>query len=275
MKKFKHNKKRNTAFLYESLILEMTKAILENNKQKQHIAKKILQECFKKESMLLKDLRAYVALIETKGVDKDFATRILNEAKSSKNKIDKKQLFNEQNALINKIKDNFSDSFFSNFVPSYKHLASISQIFNTEMPIKSKILLENELIQMMVSGGKKVDLLPIDSLTYKIFIDKFNKEYSDKLLPEQKELLEKYIVSFKDNGVDLKFFLNEEVGRLKEEVEAICKEQSEDVVLTKQLVNVMEVLNGFSSILPDESMITKVISTQSLVKEIKENVNQD
>jgi hypothetical protein len=37
----------------------------------------------------------------------------------------------------------------------------------------------------------------------------------------------------------------------------------------------MEVLNGFSSILPDESMITKVISTQSLVKEIKENVNKD
>ena len=46
------------------------------------LAKKILQECFKKESMLLKDLRAYVALVETKGVDKDFANRILNEAKS-------------------------------------------------------------------------------------------------------------------------------------------------------------------------------------------------
>lgn len=275
MRKFKHNKKRNTAFLYESLILEMTKAVLENNKEKQHIAKDILQECFKKESMLLKDLRAYVALVETKGVDKDFATRILNEAKSSKNKIDKKQLFNEQNTLIKKIKDNFSDSFFSNFVPSYKHLASISQIFNTEMSIKSKILLENELIEMMTSEDKKVELLPIDSLAYKIFIDKFNKEYSNKLLPEQKELLEKYIVSFKDNGVDLKFFLNEEVGRLKEEIENISKDKSEDPVLTKQLEKVMEVLNGFSTVSPDESMITKVISTQSLVKEIKENVNQD
>ena len=33
MKKTKHNKKRNTAFLYEALIREMTKAVVSKNQE--------------------------------------------------------------------------------------------------------------------------------------------------------------------------------------------------------------------------------------------------
>jgi hypothetical protein len=273
MKKFKHNKKRNTAFLYESLVLELTKAILTNERDKQFTIKSMIRENFHKNTTLFKDLSTYNALVETKGVDKEFASKILNEAKNQKKQIDKKQLFNEQNKLIQQINTNFSKNFFSNFVPNYKHLASVFQIFNTEMPIKSKVLLENELIDLMSEENKTADMLPIDTLTYKIFIDKFNKKYGDALLEEQKALLENYIISFKDNGLELKCYLNEEIGRLKSEVYSIQTNKKEDTIFVKKLDEVLAVLNSFSESLPDESMITKIISTQSLVKEMKEDVN--
>ena len=273
MKKFKHNKKRNTAFLYESLVLELTKAILANEKDKQSVIKNMIRENFHKSTALFRDLSTYNALVETKGVDKEFASKILNEAKHQKKQIDKKQLFNEQNKLIQQINTNFSKNFFSNFVPNYKHLASVFQIFNAEMPIKSKVILENELIDLMSEENKTAEMLPIDTLTYKIFIDKFNKKYGESLLEEQKTLLENYITSFKDNGLELKCYLNEEIGRLKNEVCSIQTSKKNDTIFVKKLDEVLKVLNSFSESLPDESMITKIISTQSLVKEMKEDVN--
>jgi len=44
----KHNKKRNTAFLYECLIKELTKAIVREDKKRQFITKKVIKEFFNK-----------------------------------------------------------------------------------------------------------------------------------------------------------------------------------------------------------------------------------
>ena len=149
MTKFKHNKKRNTAFIYECLVVELTKAVLSNDKNSQSNIKSIIKEHFRKDSTLLNDLRIYQAITETKDVAQDTAAKILEEAKKQKSSIDSKQLFNEQNKVINKINKSLSTNFFSNFIPNYKDLASVSQIFNTSVPIKSRVLLEQEVIGAM------------------------------------------------------------------------------------------------------------------------------
>lgn len=276
MTKFKHNKKRNTAFIYECLVVELTKAVLGNDKNSQSNIKSIIKEHFKKDSALLNDLRIYQAITETKDVAQDAAAKILEEAKKQKSSIDSKQLFNEQNKVINKINKSLSTNFFSNFIPNYKDLASVSQIFNTSVSIKSRVLLEQEVIGAMSKTEEdKQEMLPVDSLTYKIFTQKFNEQYSDSLLEEQKVLLEKYISSFKDNGLELKIHLDQEIGRLKEEVQQCSSNNviQENEMLKQKLSQVSEILNGFASQVPDEEMLTKVISIQSLVKEIQEDVN--
>ena len=276
MTKFKHNKKRNTAFIYECLVVELTKAVLGNEKNSQSNIKSIIKEHFKKDSALLNDLRIYQAITETKDVAQDTAEKILEEAKKQKSSIDPKQLFNEQNKIISKINKSLSTNFFSNFIPNYKDLASVSQIFNTSVPIKSRVLLEQEVIgAMSKTQEEKQEMLPVDSLTYKIFTKKFNEQYSGSLLEEQKLLLEKYISSFKDNGLELKIHLDQEIGRLKEEVQQCSSSNiiQEDQMLKQKLLQVSEILNGFASQVPDEDMLTKVVSIQSLVKEIQEDVN--
>ena len=55
----KHNKKRNTAFLYECLIKELTKAIVREDKKRQFITKKVIKEFFNKNSELRKELNLY------------------------------------------------------------------------------------------------------------------------------------------------------------------------------------------------------------------------
>ena len=50
--KLKHNKKRNTAFLYETLIRGLTKAIVEKNKELKDELVSILKEHFEKNSLL-------------------------------------------------------------------------------------------------------------------------------------------------------------------------------------------------------------------------------
>ena len=275
MAKFKHNKKRNTAFIYESLVIELTKAILEGDNQTQSKIKALIKESFAKNSSLLQDLRVYQAIVNTTKVEQKTAEKILEEAKKQKDKIDPKQLFNEQNNAISQINQFLRKNFFSNFVPNYKELASVSQIFNSSVPIKSRVLLEQEIINAMVAPEEKEELLPVDSLTYKIFTENFNKQYGETLLDEQKILLEKYISSFKDNGLELKFYLDKEIGRLKGRVKGCLKEKLvvEDDSLTQKLIEVSQILNNFADQSPNEKMLQKIISIQSLVQEVKQSVN--
>jgi len=277
MTKYRHNKKRNTAFLYESLVIELTKAVLNNDSAKQAQIKKIIQESFPKGSSLLQDLRVYQAVTQTINVEKETAQRILSEAKKQQSSIDSKQLFNEQNRLINNINKFLSKKFFSNFVPNYKELASISQIFNFDAPIKARVLLENEIIEKMSETHDRQEMVPLDSLVYRMFTEKFNQEYTEQLLQEQKELLEKYITSFENNGLELKMYLDEEIGRLKKEIDSCF---SQPIILTNnvlkdKLTEVINVLNTFKTKAPDEDMLTKIISIQSLVQEVQSDANQN
>ena len=60
MAKFKHNKKRNSAFIYEALIQELTRAVLDKNVQKQHEIKAIIKGAgFQGRIKDAKDLKVY------------------------------------------------------------------------------------------------------------------------------------------------------------------------------------------------------------------------
>ena len=44
--RLKHNKKRNTAFVYEALVRELTQSVVKNNKNKQNKIVSIIKEHF-------------------------------------------------------------------------------------------------------------------------------------------------------------------------------------------------------------------------------------
>ena len=104
---------------------------------------------------------------------------------------------------------------------------------------------------------------------FKTVIENFNKKYNDELLVEQKELLNKYIVSFGDNLVEFKVHVNEEISRLKEEVYGLAEKDvfNEDADLKQKLSGVSETLNRLQTKKISPALIETIMQVQKLVKE--------
>jgi len=276
--KTKHNKKRNSAFIYEALIREATVSILKKDLQRRDTALGLLKQHFGKDTLLRKDLDCYRSLYENQNLDKSLSEKVIVEAKTQRQLIDTQALFKQQTALIHAINKQLSTNVFDNFVPNYKTLATIAQIFSHKVSPKNQVILESEIANKM---SQECDLIKedqvIDKLVYKTFVEKFNHKYDGKLLDEQKELLNYFIGSFSDNALQLKVFLNEEIPRLKTELAQakMTKEISEDSMMLSKTNKLIEKLEGFSQAIIDEQLLVTIIKTQQLVKEIGANGNNN
>jgi len=272
--KFKHNKKRNSAFVYEALIREATVATMKNDTQRKEAAVRLIKKHFKGDSLLRKDLECYRSLYEDQNLDRLTCEKILREVKIQKRLIDPEGLFKQQTDLIRDVNTELSPASFNNFVPNYKTLATIAQIFSDKISPKDQVILENVIIRNMgvLITEQKIQV-PVDKVLYQTFVDKFNAKYADELLDEQKELLGHYISSFMDNALQLKMFLNEEVMRLRLKLEEA--KDADEIKSDKEMLNktnqVIEKLDSYSNETISEEVLMTVMRTQALVKEIYNN----
>jgi len=269
--KIKHNKKRNTAFIYESLIREATVAIIKKDDTKRQKVINVIKEYFSADSALKKDLECYQSLYTHQDLNKDISERILFETKMQRKMINPQQIFDEQTKLINVVNKEISPSVFSNFVPNYKTLATIAQMFSDKVDPKNKVLLENKIVSNMCLTKEESSFdQQIDKNVYNVFARKFNDKYNNTLLENQKNLLNYYVNSFTDNALSLKVFLNEEITTLKEKlIEAKnlpeIKEDEEMLIKTDSVVEKLESFNGTEI---SEDILLTVLKTQNLVEEI-------
>jgi len=271
----KHNKKRNTAFLYECLIRELTKAIVRENIEKQEKVKGILFEFFTKGKVLSEDLGLYSDLIKTKCQDPVKAKRFIFEVKKDWEKLDRKTVFNEQTRLIKEINAHLDPKVFSCFVENYRDIATVGSFLqSTGLKAKQRIVSEDRMVGLLSSETSETkDLKHIDNLTYNTFVEKFNESYKHTLREEQRLLLTNYITSFSDNGLGLKVYMNEEVGRLKEKINTLLVKSSFSDSYNQKFNKILEKLSGFTSKKIDESMVKDTFYIQDLLAEVTKNEN--
>ena len=268
--KVKHNKKRNTAFVYEALIREATAAVLKEDVERRDKAISIIKRHFHSKSLLRQDLECYRSLYENQSLDEKTSQKVLIESRRQKIMIDPTGLFKQQTELIHDINKELSPEVFNNFVPNYKALATIDQMFSQKTSPKNRVILEGEIVKGMSTTAQNVETPAIDNVTFRTFVGKFNDKYESGLLQEQKDLLTRYITSFSDNGLELKMYLNTEIGRLKtklaEAVNVDAIKNDEDMLnKTNQIV---EKLKSFAKSDINENVLMTVLKTQSLVEEI-------
>jgi len=276
--KFRHNKKRNSAFVYEALIKEATIAIIKKDTDRKEAAATLIKKHFKSGSLLKKDLECYRSLYENQSLDRLTCEKIIKEVKLQQRLIDSGALFKQQSDLIRDVNTELAPAVFNNFVPNYKTLATIAQIFSDKVSPRDQIILENTIINNM---GELItdspNASPIDNVLYKTFVEKFNSKYNSGLLDEQKELLGYYISSFMDNAVQLKMFLNEEIERLK--VELKKAKNVDEIKNDKEMMNkteqVIERLGSYSQETVNEEILMTIMRTQELVKEIYTDGHND
>jgi hypothetical protein len=263
----KHNKKRNTAFLYECLIKEMTKAVVRGELQKKQQIVETLKRYFSKGKPLYNDLQLYKQLMEPQKLEESLGLRYMKEVKEDWEALDRKEIFNEQTNLIKEFNQNLPEAF-GNFIPNYKSIATVGQYFNSNgLKAKTRLLIEEKLKTLVVSHPQAIKedkMKPLDNLTYNTFVSKFNDEYKETLLEEQRLLLTNFITSFSDNGIGLKLFMNEEIGRLKQQCDLLTESKwSEKIKLVKRR------LDGFKRKPLTEEVVKDVFHIQQLLSEIK------
>ena len=242
----KHNKKRNTAFIYETLSRELARALVEKSADRGRKTTEIIKEFFKRNSILAEELQLYSALLDTRNITGALAERLLKETKLAYSSLDEKTIFDTQSKLIAAINKGLGTEVWSTFVPNFKSLASINAIFNKKTAVKQRVLFEQFIVEDMSakkSTPSRPPLEPLDNLEYNSFIKKFNTKYGF-LLQEQKCLLNQFITSFADNGFELRVYLNEELQRLKTQVNNIIAAGPEERI-SQRLTEVAQYLEEF------------------------------
>ena len=191
----------------------------------------------------------------------------INEVKKDWEALDRKKIFNAQTNLIKEFNSHIPQAF-GNFIPNYKNIASVGQYFHSSgLKPKTRLLIEDRIKGLVISHPRAIKedkMKPLDNLTYNTFVSKFNDTYKETLLKEQRELLTNFITSFSDNGLGLKMFMNEELGRLKEECDQLSEGKWADKIrLVKQRIE------EFKNKPLTEEVVKDVFHIQQLLSEIK------
>ena len=269
--KTKHNKKRNTAFLFEVLVRELTKSLVQSDNEKSKKIKTIIKEHFGHGSVLFQELDCFNCLSKTNGLDPNTAEKLVFHAKKKHSEIDQNNIFAEQSKLIRKVNKDLSPSVFNNFVPNYKSFATISQIFNSKTPIKKKVLMERQILKQLTqdsSGDDKQSLKPVDTLVLKTFTKSYNDRYGS-LLPEQKNVLARFINLNEDTRHDFSLFLLETLQKVEKQIfESLdMPEIKEDKSMTENTHRVLEQLKNINVTNFGKKEMLSVLKLQKLVKE--------
>jgi len=275
MAKTKHNKKRNTAFLYEALVREMTKAVVSQDKKRKNNIIDILKESFSSNKILGQELRLYQTILESTDLDSITAEKLLYKIREAYATLDVQEIYDAQSSVINRINKEIGSAVYNNFVPNYKSIATVSQLFGADSSaagIKKGVILEQNVLETLTSDTTKepeTEMKPIDNIVFKTFTSKFNEAYGEGLLSEQKELLNRYILSF-SSDTDMKIYLNEELGRLHVALQKALNtdEVKSDGTMTESTNSVISMIEEFRNTPVDKSLVEKVLKIQNLVHEI-------
>jgi hypothetical protein len=283
MKRF-HNKRRNSALLYEFLVRHISKCLLEGKKEEADKAMFLSKKYFSIDSPLKEELTLFKIFETTKVKSVDSARKILETVYSASKKINSRKIDEYKSKLIKEINYTFNDeNFYNAKVPNYTFLASLQTLLNEARFKKSvidevkKIQLEDYIVGFLMKetpkkGGEELIVNPqYNAAVYKFVVNRFHQKYDGKLNESQKKLLMKFI-SFQISGKDkdLKEFLKKEVVSVGEKIKLIKEETLlKDSDLMKKLKECRERLLGLNFDAIDDSKIFEVLQYLKLVEEIE------
>lgn len=284
-----HNKKRNTALLYEFLIKTISSALVENDKRKSSIALKIIRRYFKSGTELYKEFRIFNALIKTTVSSDSVGTSILKEARAAVESLNHEMLDKEKSLLIRNINHAINDeNFYDQPVAEYRMYASIQTLFNEwQKPVGTADIAllanyENQLREWLISEKKKEDHTIIDEtpgttrLLMKIMMKKLNEKYSVSLNNDQREIIKAYAFSTaNDNQTTIKKKLVEVQCTLLEAIDIYTTQNSNNTFVVDKLQNAKSKILSESFDTVDDTTVSKFMLYSSLQHELTTNEGEE
>jgi hypothetical protein len=290
MKKIKHSKFKNTGFIFELLVRQITSEIMSANKS---VAEKILKEHFNSKKELSKELKLYQYLINEKYNSESKAEQFINTILEARKRLDETKLTREKYNLVKEIKETYNlDEFIKSPISNYKTLASIYKIFETvtsdeqfdptdvvssrftiaENIINSSIQNKDVKIKDMVMEEYRKQDEDLRAVSYKLLVESFNSKYSN-LTNDQKGLLREYINNINNTG-KLSEYVSNEVTKLVEGLKEVGSKISDKVTKIKLAETISNIRKIKSVKKIKEQHLSAMMMTYELLKELKDSLKK-
>lgn len=290
MKKIKHSKFKNTGFIFELLVRQITSEIMSNNKS---VAEKILKEHFNSKKELSKELKLYQYLINEKYNSESKAEQFINTILEARKRLDEKKLTKEKYNLIKEIKETYNlDEFIKSSISNYKTLASIYKIFETVISeeqfdptdiVSSRFTIAENIINSSIEN-KDVKIKDavleeyrkqdedLRAVSYKLLVESFNNKYKN-LTNEQKGLLREYINNINNTG-KLNEYVGNEVTNLVNNLKEVGSKISDKVTKIKLAETISNIKKIKSVKKIKEQHLSAMMMTYELLNELKESLKK-
>ena len=290
MKKIKHSKFKNTGFIFELLVRQITSEIMSANKS---VAEKILKEHFNSKKELSKELKLYQYLINEKYNSESKAEQFINTILEARKRLDETKLTREKYNLVKEIKETYNlDEFIKSPISNYKTLASIYKIFETvtsdeqfdptdvvssrftiaENIINSSIQNKDAKIKDMVLEEYRKQDEDLRAVSYKLLIESFNNKYKN-LTNEQKSLLREYINNINNTG-KLNEYVSNEVTNLINNLKEVGSKISDKVTKIKLAETISNIKKIKSVKKIKEQHLSAMMMTYELLSELKNSLKK-
>jgi hypothetical protein len=290
MKKIKHSKFKNTGFIFELLVRQITSEIMSANKS---VAERILKEHFNSKKELSKELKLYQYLINEKYNSESKAEKFIDTILEARKRLDETKLTREKYNLIKEIKDTYNlEEFIKSPISNYKTLASIYKIFEvastdaqydptdivssrftiTESIINSSIQNKDVKLKDLVMEEYKKQDEDLRAVSYKLLVESFNNKYKN-LTNEQKGLLREYINNINNTG-KLNEYVSNEITKLINGLKEVGSKITDKVTQIKLAETIANVRKVKSVKKIKEQHLSALMMTYELLSELKQSIKK-
>jgi hypothetical protein len=290
MKRIKHSKFKNTGFIFELLVRQITAEIMSSDKP---VAEKILKEHFNSKKELSKELKLYQYLINEKYNSEAKAEKFIDTVCEARKRLDESKLIKEKYNLIKQIRETYNiDEFINSPVSNYKALASIYKIFEVTTTneqyeptdiVSSRFTIAETIINSSIQN-KDVKLKDIAmeeykkqdedlrAISYKFLVENFNTKYKN-LTVEQKSLLREYINNINNTG-KLNEYIGKSITKLIIQLKEVGKTIPDKVTKIKLAETISNIRKVKSVKKIKEEHLSALMMSYELLKELKDSLNK-
>jgi hypothetical protein len=290
MKKIKHSKFKNTGFIFELLVRQITSEIMSSDNS---VAEKILKENFNSKKELSRELKLYQYLINEKYNSESKAEQFINTICEARKRLDENKLTKEKYNLIKQLKETYNiDEFIKSPVSNYKTLASIYKIFEvtsteeqydpTDIVSSRFTIAENIINTSIQNKDSKIKNAVLEeykrqdedlrAISYKFLVENFNKKYKN-LTSDQKGLLREYINNINNTG-KLNAYVSEEISKLVGGLKEVGSKITDKVTKIKLAETIANIRKIKSAKRVKEEHLSAMMMTYELLGELKNGLNK-
>lgn len=277
---FNHNKKRNAALVYEFMVRQMARQMIEKDLAGYRRTYDVARRYFGPTAYLSKELELFDVIRASRGLPEAAARKVLQEVLSHASRLDKRKIEIEKSNLIKEVNYTFGKDFFSKYrVPEYRLLGSLQLLFNStgssslHEKVNMILQMEEAVVRYMtspVSERTDVDRPQVDRLVLELATKSFQKRYGSALSGGQKKLLECYVRSMVTGDTrKLQSMVDEQVPKIAAALDAgrKLKEFREDTVMSQRLDEARAGLKRLSGPVSSET-VQELMLYQKLVEEM-------